>query len=132
MRLFLYGFIFVVCVVFGFIFFAGCTQTSSNNYNISTSTVNSSTSSTIASNAVHIAYPAFNPNALTVAVGATVTWTNTDAGISHTVTSTAGPANFASSLLAPGDTFSFQFTIAGTYEYHCTVHPTMTGTITVQ
>jgi plastocyanin len=126
MRLFLYGFIFAVCLVFGFIFFAGCTQTSQvSNNSSSTTTIAGTTAS------VNIANFAFTPNPLTITVGTTVTWTNNDSTV-HNVASTAGPASFTSGTLGTGSAFSFQFTLAGTYEYHCSIHPTMTGTITVQ
>jgi plastocyanin len=71
----------------------------------------------------------FVPAALTVPVGTTVTWTNTDAAI-HTVTSATKV--FASDGLDKGGTFSYTFTAPGTYPYACARHPSMTGTITVQ
>jgi plastocyanin len=72
---------------------------------------------------------AFTPAALTVPVGATVTWTNKD-GTIHTVTSTTKA--FASDGLDQGGTFSHTFTAPGTYPYSCKLHPRMTGTVTVQ
>jgi amicyanin len=81
-----------------------------------------------ATHAVAIADFAFAPTTLTIAVGDTVTWTNEDA-VEHTATSTAGA--FDSGLLAQGESFSFTFTTAGTYDYLCTPHPTMTGRIVV-
>lgn len=74
---------------------------------------------------------AFNPTTLTVAAGATVTWRN-GSGTSHTVTSNQGsPATFDSDQIGPGATFSRQFPSAGTFQYHCSNHPGMTGTIQV-
>jgi len=71
----------------------------------------------------------FVPDALTVTVGTTVTWTNDDT-VAHTVTADDG--SFDSGMIAPGGTFSFTFNTAGTYPYKCTVHlPDMIGTITV-
>lgn len=72
----------------------------------------------------------FSPEDLTIEVGDTVTWTNLDS-FSHTATSTSGPASFDSGNLATGDTFSFTFDTAGTYEYFCEIHPNMIGSITV-
>jgi len=73
----------------------------------------------------------FSPATFTVRVGDSVTWFNADV-MEHTVTSDAGtPVAFDSPLLNSGDTFSFTFTQAGTYAYHCAPHPTMTGTIIV-
>jgi amicyanin len=72
---------------------------------------------------------AFVPQRLTVKAGTTVTWTNTD-DIPHTVASTTKA--FKSKALDTNDKFSFTFTTAGTYEYFCTLHPHMTGTIVVE
>jgi plastocyanin len=73
---------------------------------------------------VQIANFAFSPSTLEVKVGTTVTWTNAD-----TVTSDDG--SFASNDLNQGASFSFTFTTAGTYAYHCGVHPGMKATVTV-
>ena len=78
--------------------------------------------------AVSIANFAFAPASMTVAVGTTVTWTNTDSA-GHTVTADDG--SFKSDKLGTGTTFSQTFTKAGTFAYHCSIHSSMTGTITV-
>lgn len=72
----------------------------------------------------------FSPDALTVPVGTEVTWENRD-DIPHTVTSN-DKTTFASSLLDTGDTFSFTFNAAGTFDYFCSVHPMMTAKVIVQ
>ena len=82
-----------------------------------------------AGSAVSIASFSFQPAALTVAVGTTVTWTNNDSA-SHTVTADDG--SFESGRLANGGTFSQTFATAGTFAYHCAIHSSMKGTITVQ
>jgi plastocyanin len=71
----------------------------------------------------------FGPQTLTVPVGATVTWTNSD-DIPHTSVSTEGV--FKSKVLDTDENFSYTFTKAGTYPYYCTIHPKMTGKIVVQ
>jgi plastocyanin len=71
----------------------------------------------------------FTPNALTVPVGATVTWVNHD-DIPHTVT--AKDHSFSSAGLDTDDSFSHQFNAAGTYSYYCSIHSTMTATIIVR
>ncbi len=71
----------------------------------------------------------FEPQTVTVPVGATVTWTNRD-DIPHTVVSTDGV--FKSKVRDTDETFSYTFTKAGTYPYFCSVHPKMTGKILVQ
>jgi plastocyanin len=72
----------------------------------------------------------FSPNTLTVPVGTEVTWENRD-DIPHTVTSN-DKTTFASTLLDTGDTFSFTFEAAGTFDYFCSVHPMMTAKVVVQ
>jgi len=79
--------------------------------------------------AVSIQNFAFNPATLTVPVGTTVTWTNNDS-TAHTVTADDG--SFKSGNVDPGATFSFTFSTAGTFNYHCEIHPNMTASITVQ
>jgi plastocyanin len=69
-----------------------------------------------------------SPSSLTVSVGDTVTWTNHD-GVAHTSTSNTGVWNSGS--LSNGQSFSFIFSTVGSFPYHCTIHPSMTGTITV-
>jgi plastocyanin len=71
----------------------------------------------------------FGPTTVTVAVGATVTWTNRD-DIPHTVVSTDGV--FKSKVMDTDEKFSFTFTKAGTFAYFCSIHPKMTGTVVVQ
>jgi plastocyanin len=72
---------------------------------------------------------AFVPQTITVAPGTTVVWTQKDSA-PHTVTSDTG-AWPASAQLSTGQTFSFTFTKVGTYPYHCSVHPYMTGKVIV-
>ena len=83
---------------------------------------------TLAAGAVRIADFAFAPDALSAEVGQPVKWTNQD-GAAHTVTADDGA--FDSGSLAGGTEFSFAFDRAGTYAYHCNIHPGMKGTVTV-
>jgi plastocyanin len=71
----------------------------------------------------------FGPQTITVAVGATVTWTNRD-DIPHTVVSSDGV--FKSKVRDTDEKFSYTFTKAGTYTYFCSLHPKMTGKVVVQ
>jgi plastocyanin len=71
----------------------------------------------------------FGPQAITVPVGATVTWTNRD-DIPHTSVSTDGV--FKSKVMDTDEKFSYTFTKPGTYPYYCTIHPKMTGQIVVK
>ena len=64
---------------------------------------------------------------ITIAVGGTVTWTNTD-NQAHTATSSG---NFDTGSIDPDATASVTFDEPGTYTYICSFHPFMTGTVTV-
>ena len=72
---------------------------------------------------------AFAPQRVVVKAGTTVIWINDD-DIPHTVASSA--KLFKSNALDTKDKFSFTFTTAGAYEYFCSLHPHMTGTIVVE
>ena len=80
----------------------------------------------MATDQVSIQNFAFSPTTINVKVGAKVSWTNQDS-VSHTVTADDG--SFSSSNLSQGQIYSFTFTKAGTYTYHCTIHPSMHGTV---
>ena len=89
---------------------------------------------------------AFNPNPKAVVLGGaasvSVRWVNTDVtggggygggggtATAHMIMSDDG-AFATSQLLGAGDTYSIELNNAGTYKYHCAVHPNMVGTITV-
>jgi plastocyanin len=70
----------------------------------------------------------FEPAALSVKVGDTVTWTN-DGHTAHSVKWSDGEPE--SEHLEPGKTYARTFDRAGEYPYVCGIHATMTGTITV-
>jgi plastocyanin len=73
---------------------------------------------------------AFAPATLTINVGDTVTWQNADS-TTHSATSNV-PGQFDTGFLAPGAASRpIPFALAGTFAYHCAVHPTMLGTIIV-
>ncbi len=69
---------------------------------------------------------AFNHTLVTISVGDTVRWTNQDS-VTHIVKG----SNFESGSLAQKDAYEFTFTKSGTYDYICSIHPSMKGTITV-
>jgi plastocyanin len=73
---------------------------------------------------------AFNPAEVTVSVGDTVTWTNNDS-VGHDVTADSFSSGDPGGM-APGDTFEQTFDEAGTFDYVCTVHPGMEGTVVVE
>ena len=72
---------------------------------------------------------AFAPQRIVVKAGTTVTWTNAD-DAPHTVASSSKV--FKSGALDTEDKFSFTFATPGTYEYFCSLHPHMTGTVVVE
>lgn len=79
--------------------------------------------------AVEIDNFTFKAPAVTVKPGTTVMWTNGD-DIPHTVVSKDGL--FKSKVLDTGDKFSFTFAKPGQFGYFCSLHPHMTGTVTVK
>ena len=136
------GFCLIVLTLF--VLLAACGNTTTGGSTSPAPTANTATSTPTTSNAaptptatsstsnassVSIANFSFSPATLNVAVGTKVTWTNNDS-VTHTVTAIQGA--FDSNDLSPGSTFSFTFTKAGTYTYHCKIHPSMTATIIVK
>ena len=73
----------------------------------------------------------FSPAIAPVHVGQIVEWT-VDGTMTHTVTFLSANASCLSDpQLEPGSSWEVKFTQAGTYDYKCTIHPGMTGTVTV-
>ncbi|MGH2782944.1 MAG: plastocyanin/azurin family copper-binding protein [Thermoleophilaceae bacterium] len=72
----------------------------------------------------------FVPSEVTVKVGETVTWTNNDS-VGHDVTADEFSSGAAGGI-AGGQTFEHTFEEAGTFDYVCTVHPGMDGTVQVE
>src|SRR5258708_6949903 len=71
----------------------------------------------------------FSPASATMKVGQTVAWKNTDSA-THRMVDNGGA--FDSGSLAGGATSAaIKMTAAGTFPYHCSIHPSMTGTLTV-
>jgi nitrite reductase (NO-forming) len=72
----------------------------------------------------------FGPKTVTIKAGQSVTFKNTDVGMSHSVFGEKG--EFASPMLAPGATFTKQFDQKGVVHFQCAPHPWMKGTIIVK
>ncbi|MGE5358833.1 MAG: cupredoxin family copper-binding protein [Bacteroidales bacterium] len=78
---------------------------------------------------INISNSAFAPSSMTVKVGQTVAWQNSDS-ITHTATANSGA--FDTGAIAPGSTSAaITMSTAGTFAYHCSIHPFMTGTLIV-
>jgi plastocyanin len=132
----LVGILLVISV--GVIFTAGLTQSLKNS--ASASLARSSTTAvtyhgttvivTIQNGAGDSSSLGFFPTTITVVLGvnSSVKWTNEDYSI-HTATANDGA--FDSGNIDPGTNFTYVFTTAGTYSYHCDYHVWMKGTIIV-
>jgi plastocyanin len=70
----------------------------------------------------------FMPTTVTVVKGQKVVWVNKD-GVSHT--STSDTLKWDSGAIAPGARFAQKFNRVGTFSYHCSIHPSMQGSVTV-
>ncbi|MDZ7679510.1 MAG: plastocyanin/azurin family copper-binding protein [Acidimicrobiales bacterium] len=71
----------------------------------------------------------FEPATVEIEAGESVTWTNSG-GVRHTVTSTSDSMDFDEPL-GSDDSVTVTFDEPGTYDYECTIHPGMTGTVVV-
>ena len=80
--------------------------------------------------AVEISNFEFSPASVTVKTGARVTVTNDDS-TAHTATADDGQ-RFDTGTLAPGASQAVSVSKAGSYAYHCSIHPFMQGTLIVQ
>jgi len=70
----------------------------------------------------------FNPAVIQIAPGQTIRWINLG-GVDHTTTADGG--EWDSGMLMPGQYFDHLFAAEGVYDYHCSPHPFMTGTVVV-
>jgi plastocyanin len=105
---------------------AGCGGTKTPATTTPKTTPSTSPSPGVTGSTVVIKNFAFEPASLNVKAGTSVTWKNEDS-TTHTVTG----SNWDSGQLQPGQEFQKTFDTAGTYDYHCSIHPSMTGTVTV-
>ncbi len=120
----------VAVLAVGALLLAGC---SASRPAAGTSTPTASVSVTapaapVSGNQVNIDGFAFVPAKVTVSAGTTITWTNRDEE-PHTVAASDG--SFHSPGMGTGATFSHTFSTAGTFDYVCSIHPMMHGTVVV-
>lgn len=114
----------ILLVLFGFIVLSGCAQEAKQPSANESAAMDGSQAEVTSVSIVNFA---FSPATLTVPKGTTVTWTNEDSS-SHTVTG----GDFDSGTLAKGESYSHSFDEAGTFDYTCTIHPSMRGTLIVE
>jgi OOP family OmpA-OmpF porin len=86
------------------------------------------TTASVSDNTIRIKNFAFDPASITVKVGSTVRWLNQDS-VPHRILFADGAD---SNVLAGMQSWSRKFDQAGTYDYACTIHPTMQGTVIVE
>ena len=86
------------------------------------------TTSSVSANTINITNFAFDPNSITVNLGSTVRWVNRDS-VPHRILFADGAD---SKVLAPSQSWSRKFDGAGTFDYACTIHPAMQGTVIVE
>ena len=79
---------------------------------------------------VEISGSAFNPSTITILKGASVVWANKDSA-KHTIVSDSGD-EFNSDPISRGGNYAHTFNTPGTYEYHCSIHPSMKGMVIVE
>ena len=102
------------------VLFSGCTAQKTQTQPVTTNTVD-------------IQGFAFSPDTITITKGTTVTWTNKDSA-AHTVKGIGAAltsGTFSSGTLNQGQTYSQTFNEAGTFDYECSIHPSMKGKVIV-
>lgn len=106
------------------------TSQSNNTKGMNMSNNNGENTAPAATNTVAIENFAFSPANITVKKGTAVTWTNKDS-TPHTVTENDGQTGPDSGTMAQNSSYTFTFNTVGKFQYHCTIHPNMVGTVTV-
>ncbi|GAA3812738.1 plastocyanin/azurin family copper-binding protein [Nocardioides panacisoli] len=82
-----------------------------------------------AAKVVDVDHMSFTPQTVRITVGQAVKWTFNDS-VAHTVTPNHG--SWGSGVKTAGQTFRHVFRSAGTFRYHCSIHPEMTGKVVVR
>ena len=100
--------------------------------NSSNNSAQSQTNQSSASGAITIKNMMFTPSQISIAKGGTVTWTNNDSTVHRVVDDLTNVGGPASGDIQPGSTYSFTFNKTGSFQYHCSIHPSMRGTIVVK
>ena len=123
MKKVLIGIVAIIVIIGAVVYFGGKKASSPTTV---TSTPTNQTQVVTLSN-ISIQNLAFNPQTLTIKAGTEVMWTNNDS-VTHSIKS----STINSVPLNAGDTIKYTFKTAGTFNYTCGIHPSMTGTIIIQ
>jgi plastocyanin len=123
----LIGIIVIVVVVGGVYFLSRNQYPASQTQPVAQQSATSQPQTAAQADTITIQNFTFNPGTLTVKQGTKVTWTNQDSA-PHKIKS----ATFNSGELKQGDTFDFTFNDKGSFDYSCSIHPSMTGKIVVE
>lgn len=116
-----------IILIAGGAWYSKSRQTKQSNQ---TQTTSSTTSNEVSDASVDIRNFSFSPQTLTVKADQMIVFTNND-GTDHTVTNETGATTFDFDINA-GESANLKISTPGTYNYHCRIHPEMTGTIIVQ
>lgn len=119
------GIVIVALLVIGGIFYFRSPSTPTT-----TSTAPETTTPSAEVSTVILQNYAFNPSTISVKAGTTVTWTNQD-NTAHKIVSDTGQHELESNDMIKGEIYEHTFNTAGTYTYHCAIHPSMKGTVIV-
>jgi plastocyanin len=117
--------LFIPVLIFAAFLYTGCSKSTNSGYSNNTG---NGTGSGPGPGQVWMQNTKFVPSAITISVNGTVTWINKDE-YSHDIT--ADDNSFLSGNVAAGKSYSHKFTVAGTYNYRCTIHAGMSGTVVV-
>lgn len=121
----------VLIIIIGAVYYLG-----GSKYGAQNSPVNNApqTPNSQGANQISIKNFAFSPNVLNINAGDTVTWVNNDS-VPHRIEGSRiqmSNSEFQSGDLSNGQSYSFTFNAAGTYDYICSIHPSMKGKIIVK
>ena len=111
------------------IFIAGCSQTTTPAVQTTPTTEVVAPTGKIIPKDITISNFQFSPASIEITAGETAQWINND-NAPHTIV--ADDNSFQSPTLQAGESFNFTFVQAGIVNYHCSIHPSMKGTITVK
>ncbi len=125
----------VAAILYGVMFFSKNIQMT-NNTSAPVETINNQATSTTENTMkgetynIDIENFTFSQKTITINKGDTITWKNID-NVPHQIQGTS-LASLKGPIMGYGLTYSYTFNDAGTYDYFCTIHPMMKGTVIVK